>query len=636
MAAALDTIDPGHVGLTVDGDTVLLVELDEAPGVWARDVSGHLEDFPLSIVPERDVRSWASATALQLEGEAPLSWRTTDKAGQSAVLTRDVSVQWIGVIDLAAVTFGVIARRGIGSSSDERTSWCVYVDTDSNAPNVTLGMLWQDASFADHGATAVVPLVDGVTLWTVTRRWESPTRVVVRFFVGDRLWLEQVVAAGDIGGTTVATTELFGGDGVGGAIDTVRVVSREISPEEVQQTWARMTRHQPDGAAAWRATAPPGAPWFRDPSSAPARLARVAGEAVGLAIAKAEEVRETWLPSAANRDTIARWEAILRARTSPRDSLDARRARIVGRLPRDNGYAPPQVQELLAESFDLDAVDVALIEFSADVAEPFTSIIDERRWLVRQRAASAWTVLTKRARAQATTGTDLRYEPGEVNAPTIEMAVVVARNSYSAMRVTPTLLPADAEAGLLLRQAQRGDRLFFGVRNTAGTYQVVYQRWRDGVLVDASPVVLATTSNTAHWLRVRAGYGPPALVGADEMHLQLEWSTDGTTWSTQGAVLFVASYHWVGCYARGTDAALASTLDVLYDKIVHREHDGVRAFCWYAYRDPGLGGTPNMAEAQALVVGVKPAHTHAAAITSLDVLCDNAGSGCDRGPLGAL
>lgn len=219
----------------------------------------------------------------------------------------------------------------------------------------------------------------------------------------------------------------------------------------------------------------------------------------------------------------------------------------------------------------------------------------------------------------------------------VQRAFLVRTAQPSALRarITRTTLPPDAEAGLLLRHP-RGDRLWFGVTGAnAGVSEVRYQRWRDGVLEDSAPVALASTGSGDHWLRIRTD-PVPGLTGAGEQLLQFEWSEDGVSWDTRAAVRWIYDQAWAGFYVRGLDAALATNVDVRFHEFQMREQRGRRAYRWYAYRDLGLGGAPNLEQAQALVVGVKPAHTYAAAISSLDVLCDDAGSGCDRGPLGAL
>lgn len=637
MSLTLDNSTAGAIGLVDDDDTVLSCLFDKNT-VMLDDRSGHVQPLRATTFDGLEADGVTRSFCYQQTPNTPAAWVGVDVDGESQVLARDVSVQWIGTLTVAANVFdGRVANRGLGGSAAERQSWCVYFDTDSAAPLITLGFQWDDIGGTSRQAVVELPAwvpTDAWTLWTVTRRWESATSVVLRCYVGDQLAAEWTSTHGDIAGSTAATTVVLGGDGYGGKIEQLKVVSREISHEEVQQIWARLTRHQPEGEQAFQALSPPGAPWYRSATSGPARLARLAGQALGYAAAKGHELRETFLPTTAYRDALARWERLVAARVTPADSLEVRRARVVARLARENGNAPPQVQEILAEAFDQLAADVELLEFTADVEDAFASL-DPQRWLIRERLATAWAAFSATARVTATSGTDLRYEPGITNAPTLELAVGVGASSYTACQITRTTLPADAEAGILLRHG-RGDRVWFGVTGaTAGVSEIRYQRWRDGVLVDSSPVALASAGSGDVWLRVR-GMPGTAFLGDGEQPLQFEWSEDGVTFDVRSSITWVRDHQWAGFYVRGLDASLSTNVDVRFHKLLHREPLGWRAARWYAYRDLGLGGAPNMEAAQSLVVAVRPAHTYAAAISSLSVLCDAAGSGCDRGPLGAL
>ena len=63
--------------------------------------------------------------------------------------------------------------------------------------------------------------------------------------------------------------------------------------------------------------------------------------------------------------------------------------------------------------------------------------------------------------------------------------------------------------------------------------------------------------------------------------------------------------------------------------------DGREIFRFFIWRDPSLGGTYDLAAAQDLVDQIKPAHTVGHVIESVDFLCDDPYSLCDRDILGA-
>lgn len=58
-------------------------------------------------------------------------------------------------------------------------------------------------------------------------------------------------------------------------------------------------------------------------------------------------------------------------------------------------------------------------------------------------------------------------------------------------------------------------------------------------------------------------------------------------------------------------------------------------FRFFIYRDPTLPGTYSVADAQALVDQIEPSHTVGTVIESVNFLCDDAYSLCDRDLLGA-
>ena len=62
---------------------------------------------------------------------------------------------------------------------------------------------------------------------------------------------------------------------------------------------------------------------------------------------------------------------------------------------------------------------------------------------------------------------------------------------------------------------------------------------------------------------------------------------------------------------------------------------GNEIFRFFAYRDPTIPGTYYLASAQALIDKIKPSHTLGYAIESIDFLCDDSHSLCDRDLLGA-
>ena len=73
-----------------------------------------------------------------------------------------------------------------------------------------------------------------------------------------------------------------------------------------------------------------------------------------------------------------------------------------------------------------------------------------------------------------------------------------------------------------------------------------------------------------------------------------------------------------------------------FDDFVLYTPRGTRPFSAYVFRDPGLGGSPDLEGSHSVIQAIKHAFTNATIITSRAVLCDGHGTGCDRGPMGGL
>lgn len=624
----------GNIGLELDADTVLLLRFDEPTGVRAADAAGNLEDLALAnpggVLPTvGSVAAWASATAWQFAPDSALA--ATDRVGRDTLLTRDASVQLIWSPVATTASIDPVVRRGLGGSSAERRSLSIDVDAGT-VSGLRVRWSWEDAAGTERADAWVALDVDeGVPmLLTCTRRWVSTTEVVLCYYAGDTLIAQSTSPYGDIAGATVGTT-LIGGKAIGdnfeGVIDELKVVSREISHAELRQLWARLTVHQPAGLATFRGNAPPGAPWFHSATTGPALLARAAGQILGYAAAKTHELRETFLPDAAYRDGLARWEQLLGLQVRPRAALDDRRALVLGRLRAENGYSPPLARAALAVPFGIevgDAGDIELIEFSPTITDNFDAIEPER-W--RADPPAAWSAIANEAVMESTGSDDLTgaVEHWRLRMPVDAVAGLIVQAKLRAYTGGPhTLAPSTLVGVHLYDRGRSGSELWFGVHNTGGTLQLGWRLRVAGVL--GAFTALATASGDSYYLRVR----------------QTATSTYELWWSIVGfedesgnttTIFGPPAVNSVGLAAVASAAATGATL-VAWAAFTVRIPQGRRAFRWYALLDPSFD--PDLAAANAVLPGLKPAHTYAAAVSSRSVLCDNTSSGCDRGPLGAL
>jgi hypothetical protein len=628
---------PGNIGLIADDDTVVLVPFTEPDDLHPSDTAGTLEDFTRFTGSSEadDSVAWASAVSQLFHGTFGI--RSTDKADESSLLTRDVSIQMILAVDhtngFGTADAWLVLRGEDPLTSAGATEYCAYglkMQIDPGAAlagEVRLAWTWQDLSgvtFLDTYEAFTAPHGQ-LFLLTCTRRWVSTTSVVLRYYIGDKLLAEREVADGEIGGATTGSFRI--GAGWFGWIDDLKIVDREMSHDEIRTTWARLVKHQPDGVVGLLGQAPPGAVWAKSDGSDAGRLFKAAGQAIGYAASKAHELRETFLPDAAYKDTIGRWEKLVGLQRREQLALDTRRARVVTRLQVENGYSVPKVKAVLATPFDVDAADVNIIEFSPTIEDDFTTLETER-WHVE---GAGWSIASGELELDLAAGADLRWDAMPPAPDHVRMVLdngdspvgVIARVKLSTYWAA---LPANAIVGLFLYNFRTNDALWFGVKNVGGVRQLGYVTAIAGVLGSFTAIVNPST-DAAYYLTARK----------TELGYILKYSTISFMVGPEVPLIGgPPEPEYAGVGAMCTDATTAAQLTATFDDFLARMPNGKRAFHWYAYRDPGDPGSPDMEDAERIVQRIKPAHTEAAAVLSLSLLCDNDTGLCDHTPLGGL
>lgn len=309
----------------------------------------------------------------------------SDAVPGATLVTRDASVQAIVRWDLAdqsAVNVrGALYVRGKMTSASEYVSAAVELRVINAGLGIgELGWMWQDIGGVVRrqvgGHFYSVP--GAYVMLTATRRWVSPTKVVLRHFLGDKLLSEVESVDGSIGGGTTGTTTIgarFGGivytDFFDGVLDELRVVDYELTAEEIQATWLRLTKYQPLGYELVKDFHPPGFPISQNPSSRVQRESNIWGQTLGYAGAQAENMRANMLPDRAYGPVLEQWEGIMRQPAKPGDSVDTRRARVVGRLRQRAGVSPPGVREALKGLIETDEDNVDILAFSQELVEHY-------------------------------------------------------------------------------------------------------------------------------------------------------------------------------------------------------------------------------------------------------------------------
>lgn len=587
-----------------------------------------------------------------------LGLSAVDRPDGNTTLTRTMSVQAILNLDLAeqeASGAGTIICRGKDPTSEPYAYGLELRVVNLSARVVEMRFIWADIDGNEHlatGAWFVWPASSSQYLMlSATRRWVSSTEVVVRYFVGGQMVGEFTESEGDIGGgtddtTTIGYREEAGGTPINflsGVIDELRVVDYELAPEEIEATWLRISQYQPMGVQLYIEQHPPGWPVSFDPSTRSGREAQVIGNGLGYAAAQIENFRANMMPDRAYGRTLERWENIVGVEEKHGDSIERRRERVLARMRQRQGASPPGVRIALEELMATDRDNIEVIAFSNIIEDDFDTL-EERRWQVNPAwdGLAGWHVVA--GELVVVTASSTNQYPIDWYTCLTGVDGPARIGGYGAQmfaKVDPTTLPNGGEVGICLYDKVRKDALMLGVRNDGGAYKVISQRYIDGVATAA--ITHATTSNTPHWLHL--GATPVDYSGqeaTDQVDHFVRWSTTSategfTTGDPAPGIGFSFVVGWCGFYARGWASppgavAITAAFD---DAKVFFPH-GNRPFYFYALRDAELPGDYDLASASATLRKLKQAHTHACAITSRDVLCDDPDSGCSLGPCGGI
>ena len=445
--------------------------------------------------------------------------------------------------------------------------------------------------------------------------------------------------AGDIGGGTTGHTSVGARKTAGtwgrffsGAIEQLGVYDYEMPLEEIEATWARLSRHQPEGVERFRASSPLGAPWSRDPSSVIGKLIRVFGHMAGGAASLAEEMGDI-LPDRASSPLLARWEFLLAKPPLPLDSLDTRRERTLSLIQRENGLARPIVKKVLATVLDVaeDAVDIR--EFTNRIDEPWDSIRVER-W---HNEGGVFSSVSGKLRVLVPDGSDLPFgSPSQRGHLITSIAEgdhgqpANGNGTWCEIKVdSVTSWPSnDAVVGLYWFDAMTDDRIWIGVSKVGANYVLAHRRKVAGVLSSITVLHTFGASLPAFYLRTRRTSSTTSML--------VEWSTTSFAADLSTATITCPpSPAWVGVGA-GVDGTLDADLTIFFDDFATHAPQGRRSYSWYVYRNLALPGTPDMIGARQLVSRYRHSHMHADAVTSLSVLCDNNASPCNGGPMGGI
>lgn len=652
MAGGADKVitydPPGAIGLFDRAPIVLLRFDDSDPAIAPMDLAGGLQDLGVLVskavtgvtlaVP--GVVTGAVGRARQFDPHiVHAGFSARDVVSGSTLLTRDVTIQTILSWNAAHQDLGVgnIISRGLGTASPaEFVAYGLQITLIS--PTTMTGSLswfWQDTAgtFRTQTSAQFICLPGNVTMLTATRRWISPTSVLLRYYIGDQLIGEVASVDGSIGGGTTGGTQI-GTKIVAGAdsnflaanIDELMVLDRELCAEEIEATWLRITKYQPLGIALFTDMHDEGFPLPDNPASDARLDMRMTGVALGLAAAATENLRANFLPARAYGTTLDQWEELVAPSPSPTTSIEARRARVQARMSQRLGSSLDGFRDALTELLGgALPSQLEFLAFTNEITDDFTTL-NLSRWDVTP--VGSFTAASGKAHVAPGAGTFLMNGTTRDWKTCAAAALGDGQSSHLIAKLVFTTPQSVGEAGVHFGDWALGNYLLLGLRDNAGSFQIVTESFianvSQGLVVQATP----GANPAAIWFHLYQTDVNGTWLAA--------WSTTSATagYATSSPITHPTLQNRAGFYLRSTGAIGAAVAD--FDDLVLRCPFGTRPYSAYVLLDRALGFSPDIPGARAVVDAIKHAFVDGTFITSRNTLYDDPDGGYDDGPMGGI
>lgn len=636
---------PGTIGL-FDEDAIVLLRFNEAlAAIHPKDDAGSLRDlknfadagsfFGVLVTPP--VEDGFTGKARRFSPPGTLNGLgAKDIAPGASLLTRDVTIQAIaswnaaGQVGLHA-DIGGIASRGLSGAAVTVSEYVCYgleiATTSTSTFTGTLRMIWQDTGGSlrtDAGVSITCP-PNTFTLLTATRRWVSPTQVVCRYYIGDLLLGENTNAFGSIGGGTTGTFQVGTrwDDGnnptfFSGVIDQLMIVPRELTREEVESTWLRLTLYQPLGHRLFIDMHDDGFPLSLDPSSDQALETRMIGHALGFAAAQIENFRANALPGRAYGSVLDDWETVTRPTPSPDRDIDTRRARVVARLRQRRGSSIDGLGDALEGLLGGSPIsNLQFLAFSTTSRDDFATL-DPVRW---DFESANWSSVSNALHVNGVSAVDRQMTGVIRNWKTCRRSYGGGTKVHFISKLAMTAV-ANSEAGIYVENIigqgtprQDGHSLLLGLRNNAGSYQVVYESFVNKV--SQGVVVLATLGATPAnlWLHLYHLGGVGVFPIGQSIWRAAYSITSGTAGFIESVdIVHPEIGHWAGMYMRTIGGSVTPATVADFDQAILRDPLSTRALNAYVLLDSTLGFSPDAAAGRSVISAIKHAFIHGAFI----------------------
>lgn len=564
---------------------------------------------------------------------------TAADIGSAALLEKDLSIQtWIK-IDVAGQD-----ALGTGILIACASAWQLQIKISTLATregSVRVG--WAAVSQADPdiagGAWQTFTVPTTYCLLTATRHWASSSSVRMRYYLNARLLGESTSTYGDVDGDaadpvtigcreTGANYELF----CAADVDWIRVADHEMSAEEIRQTYLRLSTHEPDGPLMLRPMLAAGGAYSPDLDSGIQIEITVEGGGLGRAYGKNQELREDYIPDRA-WSMVEDHERVCRLAPGGLDTLETRRARITSYLRTAHGYAEADIQKALAPVLDLDESQIEILSYTNRYEDAFTTSFGE--WWSEIEPAGAVAISSGAARFTLPMTADARWEARSATAGPTMLRMPIDGSPRDAdpsdgvdmqIQVVSTLSSGFANGnyiGLAVYNLA-DDLLFYGWRKSAGLVRRGWMLYSGGAW--GSWTELGTAAPPGY-IRMRFDGGSDwTLVyhASDPDDVSSVTAITGITLPTNAGITNM------------TDVASnlsATTVDV--DDARLYMPNGLRVFCWWAWADPGLGGSSDLDGARAIIERMKPADSVGGAVATASgyLECGDPDHGCGEAPV---
>lgn len=632
---------PGALGFVTGEGAVCRLLFDDHESIVApTDAENNLVNItankPLGLIWPSVVHDGFTGPARRFSGHEGL--RAEDPRAATYLphsVTIQAIVRWDQNAQASAGEPGTLISRGLGNQPAQRRCFALYLRAGELPGEGWLEFAWQapDGPLRTYPG-AVFDHRAGWFLFTATREYIAPDRVLLRYWRNDALLAAHDIDTGQpgrigggVGSGKVVLIGASGGDNgryqhyLHGDIDSLVVRPYAITSEEIDTQIRRLTFWQPQIHRALTDLLPPGRVPSRDPNRIAQRIIKATAQPLALAESRAEDLERNGLAPRCYGARLHQWEHCLALPTTYNVPIDARRARVQAALRRELGFTADGVRQGLAPLLQISPDDIELITVTNLIEDDFAGPLDEYTW---QRRGNGTVTTADDLVLSASTGADIRHDASHENAAGVRAPLADASVSTVTTELASLTGPLGIEAGLYIQAGL--DTFWFAVRMPSGGAQIGIRALQTGSLSAWIPL---SSVQLPIWLRIQIwGSGDSALV-------RVSHSQQGpyTGYSTPINFPFSGPIVWSGCTVRHDSAALASNVEARFSRMLMWTPNADRPFHLYAYRDPSLPGHYDLAGARIQLGSQRAARDSVGVGTVRALVCDDVDHGCNNVPL---